>query len=87
MHAPEPASSDGDTTTEAVQRLISAVITRRQAQLLTARRSGDQQRQDEIDTRLQACLQDQNRLAEAGPEELERLAAQYTEQLNALRTE
>lgn len=88
MHSPESASSPDheDVPAEAARQMISDVIGRYNQRLLAARRAGDQQRQDDIDQQLQACFQDQNRLAEAGPEEVSRLAALYTERRAALET-
>lgn len=86
MHTPESASSPdhADIPAEAVRQMIGAVIGRYNQQLLAARRSGDQQRQDDIDKQLEACFQDQSRLVEAEPEEVSRLAALYTERRAAL---
>ncbi|WP_329169947.1 hypothetical protein OG754_01050 [Streptomyces decoyicus] len=47
-------------------------------QLLLARRSGDQQRLEKLKAERQACVDDQHRLMEAGPEEIARIAAVCT---------
>ncbi|MBC3844556.1 hypothetical protein GXW82_43565 [Streptacidiphilus sp. 4-A2] len=89
MHASESASSagDGGSPTEVARQRIDAVVTWYTKEVMTARRSGNQQRQDALTAQLQACAADRNRLADAGPEEAERLAAVYTERLNALRSQ
>jgi hypothetical protein len=86
VHSPDSASlpDPADTPAEAARQIIAAVIGRYNQQLLAARRLGDQQRQDEIDTHLQACFKDQSQLAEAEPKEVTRLTTLYADHLEAL---
>ncbi|MFI0226378.1 hypothetical protein [Streptomyces lydicus] len=48
------------------------------------RASGDQQRLGELKAQRQECLEDQDRLRQAGPEEITRIAALYTARLKEL---
>ncbi|MFC1405763.1 MULTISPECIES: hypothetical protein [Streptacidiphilus] len=88
MHAPEPASSPGEggSPTELARQRIDAVISWYTKEVMAARRSGDQQLQAALTAQLQACAADRSRLADAEPEDVERLAAEYTQRLNALTT-
>ncbi|MFJ2781573.1 hypothetical protein [Kitasatospora sp. NPDC087315] len=63
---------------------IAAVLSWYSRQLMTARRAGDQQRQEELAEQMQAVGQDRERLGNAGPGEIARIAELYTERLKAL---
>jgi hypothetical protein len=80
---PDSASfpDDGGTPAEAALKVVTAVLAGYSRQLLAARRSGDQQRLQEVSARMQECTEDRDRLADAGPEEIERITDLYTERL------
>ncbi|PBC72371.1 hypothetical protein BX261_7307 [Streptomyces sp. 2321.6] len=81
---PAPVSGGDDVGYEAAYETVGAVIAWYSRQLLHARRSGDQQRLEELKAERQECVEDQHRLREAGPEEITRIAAVYTARLNEL---
>ncbi|WP_329587194.1 hypothetical protein OG500_37675 [Kitasatospora sp. NBC_01250] len=88
MHTPPSASSpspDDDTASyEDAKEAVSAVITWYGRQLLDARRSGDQQRLEELTEQMKVCTEDRRRLVGAAPQEIERLKVLYTERLRNL---
>ncbi|MGP3990802.1 hypothetical protein [Streptomyces sp. 3N207] len=69
---------------EVAHDIVRTVLAWYSQQLLLARRSGDQQRLEELKARRQECVEDQHRLREAGPEEIARIAAVYTARLKEL---
>ncbi|MFF5188747.1 hypothetical protein ACFY30_34115 [Streptomyces sp. NPDC000345] len=64
--------------------IVGNVIAWYSRQLLLARRSGDEQRLEELKARRQECVEDQNRLRTAGPDEITRIAAVYAARLKEL---
>jgi hypothetical protein len=66
---------------------IGAVLTWYSGQMMTARRAGDQQRQEELAEQLQAVGQDRERLSNAGPGEIARITELYTERLRVLQAD
>ncbi|MEE6269117.1 hypothetical protein V2E29_26210 [Streptomyces diastatochromogenes] len=85
--APTPPSGppDGDDVgREVAYEIVGSVIAWYSRQLLLARRSGDQQRLEELKARRQDCEEDQHRLQDAGPKEITRIAAEYTARLKEL---
>jgi hypothetical protein len=74
----------GDAGYEMAHEIVGNVIAWYSRQLLLARRSGDEQRLEELKARRQECVEDQNRLREAGPEEIARIAAVYAARLKEL---
>ncbi|WP_344406854.1 hypothetical protein [Streptomyces longisporus] len=56
---------------------MGAVIAWYSRHLLLARRSGDQQRLEELTAQRQRCVEDQARLQDAGSEEITRIADSY----------
>ncbi|MFB7672310.1 hypothetical protein ACFC26_12925 [Kitasatospora purpeofusca] len=89
MHAPPPASSsspeDSGASVEDAEEVIGAVAVWCSRELLAARRSGDQQRQDDLVAQLQVCGEDRQRLVDSGPAEIGRITELYTERLKFLR--
>ncbi|MFF7764152.1 hypothetical protein [Streptomyces griseorubiginosus] len=63
---------------------MGAVIAWYNRQLLLARRSGDQQRLEELTAQRQKPVEDQARLQDAGSEEIARIAGAYSELLAEL---
>ncbi|MGW3045874.1 hypothetical protein ACWC9T_39050 [Kitasatospora sp. NPDC001159] len=88
MHTPPPASSSspegGDASYEDAKEAIGAVIAWCSRELMAARRSGDQQRQQDLAAQLQVCGEDRERLVDAGPAEIGRITELYTERLKSL---
>ncbi|MCQ8835804.1 hypothetical protein [Streptomyces malaysiensis] len=81
----QPLDPGGDSPGyEVAHEIVGMVIAWYSRQLLLARRSGDQQRLDELKTRRQECVEDQHRLRDAEPEEVGRIADVYTERLKEL---
>ncbi|MGW7261286.1 hypothetical protein [Streptomyces sp. NPDC054834] len=74
----------GDAGYEMAHEIVGNVIAWYSRQLLLARRSGDEQRLEELKARRQDCVEDQNRLREVGPEEIARIAAVYAARLKEL---
>lgn len=82
-----PAPGPGDENTvgaEEARQIVGAVIAWYNRQLLLARRSRDQQRLEELTRQRQKCMEDHERLQDAGPEEIARIADFYTERLTEL---
>ncbi|UQA91470.1 hypothetical protein [Streptomyces halobius] len=81
--SPDPA--DYETTVERVGQAIAWYSER----ILAERRSAapDPDRLDQLISRHRACLEDQERLEEAGPEELARIAAAYDALLTELESD
>ncbi|WP_438453081.1 hypothetical protein [Streptomyces asiaticus] len=92
-----PSSSDPHPSSESTQgpggdavsyeeafETVGAVIAWYGRALLLARRSGDQQRLEELKTQRQKCVEDQQRLKDAGPKEIARIAAEYATRLKEL---
>jgi len=75
---------DGGASIEDARAAIGAVISWYGRQMMTARRSGDQQRLAELAEQQQACGEDRERLSDAGPGEIARIAELYIERLKAL---
>ncbi|MFJ9461473.1 hypothetical protein ACIRST_41190 [Kitasatospora sp. NPDC101447] len=88
MHTPPSGSSSspegGGASVEDAQEVIGAVVAWCSRELLAARRSGDQQRQQDLAAQLQVCGEDRARLADAGPAEIGRITELYTERLKFL---
>jgi hypothetical protein len=85
--SPEPAPRPGGDSAVGVEeahQIVGFVIAWYGQELLRARRSGDQQRLEELKTQRQKCVEDQIRLRDAGPEEAARIAGVYTERLKEL---
>ncbi|MGK5548674.1 hypothetical protein ACSNOH_28660 [Streptomyces sp. URMC 127] len=78
------AGGDSTARSATAHEIVDAVLARYTQQLLPVRRSGDQQRLQELMTRRQECLKDQQRLKDAGPEETARIAADYADRLKKL---
>ncbi|MFE9427713.1 hypothetical protein ACFYNO_32640 [Kitasatospora sp. NPDC006697] len=86
--APFPSpEGGGGASVEEVDEAIGAVIAQYGRQLLAARRGGDQQHQEELAARIQACSQDRERLGQATAEEVDRIAGRYAELLKSLEAE
>ncbi|MFI9366506.1 hypothetical protein ACIG5E_36460 [Kitasatospora sp. NPDC053057] len=89
MPASPPASpsspEDGSASVEDAEEVIGAVAVWCSRELLAARRSGDQQRQQDLTAQLQVCGEDRQRLASAGPAEIGRITELYTERLRFLQ--
>ncbi|GAA2984670.1 hypothetical protein GCM10010519_18900 [Streptomyces lactacystinicus] len=91
MHTPPPASppspspDGGGAFYEDAKEAIGAVMAWCSRELMAARRSGDQQRQEDLVAQLQVCGQDRQRLADAGPAEIGRITELYTERLKFLQ--
>lgn len=82
-----PAPGPGGENTvgaEEAHQIVGAVIAWYNRQMLLARRSGDEQRLEELKGQRQKSVEDQARLQEAGPEEIARIADFYTERLTEL---
>lgn len=75
---------DNAVSNEVVHEIVGAVIAWYSRVLLLARRSGDQQRLEELKAQRQTCVADQHRLQDAGPEEIARIAAEYATRLKEL---
>ena len=88
MHTPpsaSPSSPGGDgASIEDARAAIGTVISWYSRELLDARRSGDQQRLEEIRAEMLACAEDRRRLGDASPGEIERLTGLYAERLGNL---
>lgn len=87
-HQPPPsepvAGGDHAAGAATAHQIMDAVLAWYSQQLLPARRSGDQQLLQELLTRRQECVKDQQRLKDAGPEETARIAADYADRLKNL---
>jgi hypothetical protein len=84
-----PSGPDGDGNAvgyELAYEIVGTVIAWYSRALLLARRSGDQQRLEELKAQRQACVEDQHRLKDAGPEETARIAAVYATRLKELES-
>ncbi|MGP4091290.1 hypothetical protein [Streptomyces sp. KR55] len=82
---PAPGPGGGDAAGyEVAHEIVGNVIAWYSRALLLARRSGDQQRLEELKARRQECVEDQHRLRDAGPEETSRIAADYAARLKEL---
>lgn len=81
--APAPGG-DNAVGYEVAHEIVGNVIAWYSRALLLARRSGDQQRLEELKMQRQKCLEDQRRLQDVGPEETARIAAVYTTLLKEL---
>ncbi|MEU5417801.1 hypothetical protein [Streptomyces sp. NPDC020667] len=68
----------------AAHQIVDAVAAWYTTQLLLARSSGDRQRLQELMAGRQECEKDQQRLKDAGPKEIARIAADYAERLKEL---
>ncbi|MGW1364494.1 hypothetical protein ACWCQP_44705 [Streptomyces chartreusis] len=80
--AGDPAGDDAGY--EVAHEIVGNLIAWYSRQLLLARRSGDQERLEDLKTQRQQCVDDQHRLREAGPEEVARIAASYAARLKEL---
>ncbi len=91
MHTPptpSPSSPEGGgASVEDAQVAITAVLTWYSRQMMTARRAGDQQRQEKLAEQLQAVGRDQERLGDAGPGEIARITELYTGRLKHLEAD
>ncbi|MFL4908187.1 hypothetical protein ACJ6WF_34515 [Streptomyces sp. MMS24-I2-30] len=83
--APGPGG-DHTASSAAAHQAVLAVLAWYSQQRLLARRSGDHRRLEELTTQRQRCLDDQNRLHDAGPEEIARIAADYAARLKELES-
>ncbi|MEU7222321.1 hypothetical protein [Streptomyces chrestomyceticus] len=85
---PLPAGGAGrphdDTSYEAAREIVGAVLAWYSRRMLLARRTGDQQRLEELTAERQQGVDDQHRLEEAGPEEITRIASAYAARLRKL---
>ncbi|GAA3372618.1 hypothetical protein GCM10017744_104860 [Streptomyces antimycoticus] len=83
---PGQAPGPGDETPgyEVAHDIVGLVIAWYSRALLLARRSGDQQRLEELKMQRQKCVEDQQRLQDAGPKEIARIAAEYATRLKEL---
>lgn len=77
---------DGDTAIgyEVAREIVGNVIAWYSRALLLARRSDEQERLEELKAQRQKCVEDQQRLKDAGPEETARIAADYAARLKEL---
>ncbi|GAA0896803.1 MULTISPECIES: hypothetical protein [Streptomyces violaceusniger group] len=85
----EPAQSPGGDNAvsyEEAFETVGAVIAWYGRALLLARRSGDQQRLEELKAQRQKCVEEQQRLQDAGPKEIARIAAEYATRLKELES-
>ncbi|WP_431776302.1 hypothetical protein [Streptomyces cucumeris] len=83
----EPAQGPGGddaVSYEVAYETVGTVIAWYSRALLLARRSGDQQRLEELMTQRQKCVEEQHRLQDAGPKEIARIAAEYASRLKEL---
>lgn len=85
--ASSPPPEDGGTSIEDAQETVDAVVIWYSRQLRAAWNSGDQERQEELTALMQEAGEDRQQLGDAGPEEIDRLAALYTERLQDLQGE
>lgn len=87
---PQPPSpgpgGDHTASSAAAHQAVGAVLAWYNRQRLLARRSGDHKRLEELTTQRQRCMDDQNRLYDAGPEEIARIAADYAARLEELES-
>lgn len=83
--APGPDGGNAVGAEEAHQ-VVGAVLAWYSQQMLLARRSGDQERLGELTEQRQSCVEDQDRLEDAGPEEIARIAADYAARLEELES-
>ncbi|AUG76855.1 hypothetical protein CFP65_1990 [Kitasatospora sp. MMS16-BH015] len=90
MNTPEtpstPSTGDGAAYEDA-QEVLGAVLAWYSRAMMEARRSGDEQRLEELTERMRACAEDRRRLVEATPEEIERTTELYGERLRDLEAE
>ncbi|KOT91090.1 hypothetical protein ADK86_24360 [Streptomyces sp. NRRL F-5755] len=64
--------------------IVGTVLARYRRQMLLARRAGGQRRLEELKAERQQCVDDQQRLEEAGPAGIRRIASVYTARLTEL---
>ncbi|MFL4496481.1 hypothetical protein ACJ6WD_35365 [Streptomyces sp. VTCC 41912] len=81
---PSPDLGGDEVGYEVALEILRNVLAWYSEQLLLARRSGDQQRLEELKARRLECVEDQHRLREAGPEETARITAVYAALLKEL---
>ncbi|MCD9145486.1 hypothetical protein [Streptomyces albireticuli] len=82
-----PAGQDADSAYESALELVGQVTAWYSARILTERRSGaDAQRLQELISRRQACVKDQERLEDASGEETAGIVTAYEALLNELES-
>ena len=79
-----PGSGGENPGYEVAHEIVGSVVAWYSRALLLARRSGDQQRLEELKTQRQECVEDQHRLQDAEPKEIARIAAEYATWLREL---